>query len=93
MVDPSYEPSELKALALSDTGFVFDPRTGHSYSLNTTGLTLLAAMKQGLEISAIVERIEAEFEGGVAVIDDVESFIERLRELGILGDPKRRVPL
>lgn len=81
----SYDPADLRSLALSDTGFIFDPRTGHSYTANATALAVLAAMKQGLEADAIVEKLRTEFDGGVAVEDDVEQFFELLRELGLAG--------
>jgi len=86
-----YDPADLRALALSDTGFIFDPRTGHSYTANATGLAVLAAMKQGLAPDAIVAQLRTQFDGGVAVDDDVEQFIELLRELG-LGAPLVAVP-
>ena len=84
MSDLPYDPAELKALALSETGFVFDPRTGHSYSLNPTGLAVLAAMKEGLDVGAIAARLHGEFDGGAAVDDDIEGFFELLREHGLV---------
>jgi hypothetical protein len=84
MKSTSYDPAALRSLAVSDTGFIFDPRTGHSYSANTTGLAVLAAMKDGLTPPQIVEKISAEFDGSVAVEDDVQQFIELLRELGLV---------
>jgi hypothetical protein len=83
MTTTPYDPADLRSIALSDTGFIFDPRTGHSYTANATGLAVLAAMKQGLAPGAIVARLRAEFDGGVAVEDDVEQFIELLGELGL----------
>jgi hypothetical protein len=38
----------LADLAVSDTGFVFDPFTGTTYTVNSTGLCLLHAFKEGL---------------------------------------------
>jgi PqqD family protein of HPr-rel-A system len=78
-----YDPTDLRSLALSDTGFIFDPRTGHSYTANGTALVVLAAMKQGLAPDAIVAQLRTDFDGGVAVEDDVEQFLELLRELGL----------
>ena len=80
----AYDPDELRSLALSETGFIFDPRTGHSYSANATGLAVLAAMKAGAEPDAIAARLRDEFDGGAAVEDDVEQFVELLRELGLV---------
>lgn len=85
MTIPPFDPADLKSLALSDTGFIFDPRTGHSYTANATGLAVLAAMKQGLTPDAIAARLRTEFDGGVAVDDDVAEFIELVRELGLVG--------
>ena len=39
--------TRLSDLAISDSGFVFDPYTGASFSVNLTGLTLLRALKDG----------------------------------------------
>ncbi len=36
----------LKNLALSDTGFVFDPTTGNTYTLNETALAIVRLLKQ-----------------------------------------------
>lgn len=80
----AYDPDELRSLALSETGFIFDPRTGHSYSANATGLAVLAAMKAGAEPDAIAARLREDFDGGAAVEDDVEQFVELLRELGLV---------
>jgi hypothetical protein len=80
----AYDPDELRSLALSETGFIFDPRTGHSYSANATGLAALAAMKAGAEPDAIAARLREDFDGGAAVEDDVEQFVELLRELGLV---------
>lgn len=80
----AYDPDELRSLALSETGFIFDPRTGHSYSANATGLAVLAAMKAGAEPDDIAARLRAEFDGGAAVEDDVEQFVELLREMGLV---------
>ena len=38
----------LGDLALSDTGFAFDPLTGATFTVNATGLCVLLAMKEGL---------------------------------------------
>ncbi|PKP22227.1 MAG: HPr-rel-A system PqqD family protein [Bacteroidetes bacterium HGW-Bacteroidetes-21] len=36
-----------KKLAISDTGFVFDPHSGESFSLNETGTEILNMLKEG----------------------------------------------
>jgi hypothetical protein len=84
MSSSDVDPAELRALALSETGFIFDPRTGHSYSANATGLAVLAALKDGLDRPAIVARLREAFDGGGAVEDDVDQFIDLIGELGLV---------
>jgi PqqD family protein of HPr-rel-A system len=81
----SYDPAELRVLAVSETGFVFDPRTGHSYSLNPTGLAVLGALRDGTDLATVAVKLREEFDGGVAVEDDIEGFLELLRELGLVA--------
>jgi hypothetical protein len=78
------DPGALRALAVSESGFVFDPRTGHSYTVNATGLAVLEALKEGLAAGAIAERLRAGFAaGGAPVEDDVDGFVALLHEHGL----------
>ncbi len=36
-----------KSLAISETGFVFDPSTGDSYTLNPIGLEIIQLLREG----------------------------------------------
>jgi hypothetical protein len=40
---------KLAVLAVSESGFIFDPVTGHSYTANATGLRILELLKTGKE--------------------------------------------
>lgn len=73
----------IRSLAISDTGFVFDPRTGHSYSVNRTGLTVLRAMKEGRSRLEITDSLSRDFSRATAVEDDLNVFVKLLEELGI----------
>ncbi len=44
-----------KDIAISDTGFVFDPITGESYTLNPIGVEILSLYKDGNSKSVIIE--------------------------------------
>jgi len=46
-----------KNIAISDTGFVFDPSTGDSYTLNETGLEIVQLLKSGKTNDEIVDSI------------------------------------
>ena len=82
-IEPPFTPPNaeiLRRLAVSDSGFVFDPVSGNSYSLNTTALATLRLMQQGLAVDAIVAALQKNFAGDAAKLEaDVMRFV---RELG-----------
>lgn len=47
----------LRRLALSDSGFVFDPVNGDSFTVNTTGLTVLRLLKDGHSLGDILDQV------------------------------------
>jgi PqqD family protein of HPr-rel-A system len=75
--------NRLRSLAVSDTGFVFDPRTGQSFTVNSSGLIVLKSLKDGLSVRAICQLLEETLEAGHGVEDDLESFLQVLVELGL----------
>jgi PqqD family protein of HPr-rel-A system len=77
--------SNLKNLAISETGFVFDPRSGATYSLNPTALLLVAGIRQGASLEALVKALEGAFEGVVEnAREDVLDFVQALRRQGLV---------
>lgn len=78
--------TRLHELAVSDSGFVFDPLTGYTFTVNATGRFVLDALKQGTSPEEISKRIEDqfEFEGGEDVTVDVAEFIGSLRATGLV---------
>jgi hypothetical protein len=51
-----------KNIAISDSGFVFDPGTGDSYSLNPTGLEIVQLIKSGKSYEEILQEMLAKYE-------------------------------
>jgi hypothetical protein len=51
-----------KNIAISESGFVFDPSTGDSYSLNPVGLEILLLIKQGNTYQQITDLITSKYE-------------------------------
>lgn len=41
-----HKPDVLRRLALSDSGFVFDPLSGASFTVNATGLALIRLLQE-----------------------------------------------
>lgn len=70
----------LTALAISGTGFVFDPVTGDSFSANATGIEIINALKTGKAVSDIRERLLARYDVPANELEaDIEDFIGNLR--------------
>lgn len=46
-----------KNIALSDSGFLFNPSTGDSYSVNPIGMEILEMLKKGLEDDEIIKAV------------------------------------
>jgi PqqD family protein of HPr-rel-A system len=74
------DPVALNRLAISDSGFVFDPGTGHSFTVNETGLLLLQRLKDAPNTAALVDRLAEEYSAARRDIErDVDEFIAALR--------------
>jgi hypothetical protein len=74
------KPDALLRLALSDNGFVFDPVTGNSYTVNGSGLAILRRLQHETDLGSIVASLREEFK--VDELDaerDVIEFANQLR--------------
>lgn len=49
-------------IAISDTGFVFDPSTGESFTVNETGQEILMMLKEKKSFDDIVSQITARYD-------------------------------
>jgi hypothetical protein len=52
----------LSRMAISDNGFVFDPVTGNSFTLNATGLALLRILRLHRNLDSVLEAVATEYE-------------------------------
>ncbi len=75
----------IERLAVSKNGFVFDPATGNSYTVNSTGLFILNLLREGKSeediVSALVENFDVSQEEARR---DLLDFLEQLRANGLL---------
>ena len=70
----------LQRLALSDSGFVFDPMTGNSFTVNSTGLAILRHLQKGAGRDELLHTLQEEFEVDPLVAErDVIEFADLLR--------------
>lgn len=74
----------LSELAVSSEGFAFNPSTGQSYTINTTGRIVIDLLATGLEVEQVarnlVKRFDVSFEDAFA---DVLEFRGQLRIYGL----------
>jgi hypothetical protein len=74
------DPQTVGRLALSDSGFVFDPVSGRSYSVNATGLAILRLLHQPTDLAEMLDALQAQFEGDPAILErDLIEFASVLR--------------
>lgn len=76
-------PIELvHRLALSESGFVFDPVSGQSYTVNETGLELLKLFQQTSDINEIKNRVAAIYDIPLNELErDIDDFTSDLTSL------------
>jgi len=71
----------LSRLAVSESGFVFDPASGHNFTVNETGLVLLRLLLKEPRLDQILETLRDEFDADPRDIErDVIEFVSALRE-------------
>lgn len=80
------DTTRLRDLAVSDSGFVFDPTTGHTYTLNASALAALRALKDGVAPDQIARALGEAFEldGSEDLDRDVLEFLGQLRTQGLV---------
>ena len=77
--------SNLQRLALSESGFVFDPVSGHNFTVNETGLSILRLLQKDIEVEPLLSQLSKEFEAPQRDIErDVLEFAGVLRDF--VGD-------
>lgn len=75
-------PSEvLHRLAISQSGFVFDPVSGRSFSVNETGLAILRLLQREPRLDTLLDRLAGDFDVDRRRAErDVLEFLGSLRE-------------
>jgi hypothetical protein len=72
-------------VAISDSGFVFNPTSGESFTVNPSGQFLLEMIKSGKSKSEIREAFLAKYDVNPSNFDtDFEDFVEVLKQYQLL---------
>lgn len=79
------EINNLKNLAISDTGFIFDPFSGKTFTINEVGMVILHSLKNGEGMSSIQSKILDEFDISNDQLErDISDFLIQLKEQGLI---------
>ena len=75
----------LRRLAISESGFVFDPVSGHHFTVNETGLEILRHLQKDEGLSELLSSLAREYRAGSRELErDVLEFAGMLRRF--VGD-------
>lgn len=84
------ENNRIQNLAINESGFIFDPITGITYTVNEVGRFILEQLKQGASTEKIVKAIGDEFESeNKDVYRHTLEFVHHLTENGLIDKPLR----
>lgn len=74
-----------KNIALSDSGFIFDPSTGNSFTTNPIGLQIVQLLKQAKNQNEIEAHILSNFEIDKSTVEkDLNDFVNMLGKLKLI---------
>jgi hypothetical protein len=74
-----------KNIATSEAGFVFNPGTGDSFSVNNTGSEILAMFKENNQLQDIIESISLRYEVEKSQLEkDLDDFVSQLYSYNLL---------
>jgi len=72
--------NRLSQLAISEEGFIFDPTTGESFTVNKIGIDIISALRQNKNEDEIVKSLEKKYDMEANIVErDVSDFISHLR--------------
>lgn len=73
--------SNLQRLAISESGFVFDPVSGHNFTVNETGLSILRLLQKNAEMKHILSQLSDQYDAAERDIErDLLEFASVLRD-------------
>lgn len=73
--------TSLQRLAISESGFVFDPASGHNFTVNETGLTILRILQKDNRLTPLLDTLAEEYEASPRELErDVLEFAGVLRD-------------
>lgn len=82
--------SKLKQIAMSESGFLFNPLSGDMFQVNTTGLFLLEQFKKEKTAEEVIAALLEEFDvDKIEAEKDLELFLKQLQMYGMISLDKK----
>ena len=73
--------SNLQQLAISESGFIFDPSSGHNFTVNETGLLILRLLQKENELEPLLNKLKENYDISQRELErDVLEFAGLLRD-------------
>lgn len=72
-------------IAVSESGFLFDPNSGESFSVNASGREILRLLSKGMSIAEIETSVRSEFDIEEKTFNRyMDDFLHTLRRLNLI---------
>jgi PqqD family protein of HPr-rel-A system len=74
-------------IAISDSGFIFHPSTGETFTVNAIGSEIIHLLKDDLSFDEICSHIALEYEIDEKTVNkDLSDYLNQLKNLNILKE-------
>lgn len=74
-------------IAISDSGFIFNPETGDSFTTNPMGLEVIRLLKENFSRESIIDKLAANYQAErITIAKDMEDYLSTLISYQILSD-------
>ena len=72
-------------IAVSESGFLFDPNSGESFSVNATGRVILKLLAKGMSLAEIETSVQSEYDIDEKTFNRyMDDFLHTLRRLNLI---------
>jgi hypothetical protein len=74
-----------KNIAISDAGYLFNPSTGESFSVNPIGIEIINLMREGKSETEISRKLADEYQSeGNTILQDLHDFFHMLKQYQLI---------